>query len=239
MEEFLILAKLLCAHLLSDFILQTDGLNKGKRSSGNKGLCFQLIHSAIHATVAYLLIAQWGNWLLPLIIFASHFIIDFVKCRYCKDTTTTFVIDQLCHLAVLLSLWHLMFNTQAGASVLSVCLSSPNTWYVLAAYLAVIKPTSVLLSLFLNRWTPTTSASQSLPNAGQWIGYIERILTITFILVGQIECVGFLLTAKSVFRFGELSKAKEIKTTEYVLIGTLSSFAIAIIIALGAKALLQ
>ncbi len=54
-------------------------------------------------------------------------------------------------------------------------------------------------------------------------------------LVGCMEGIGFLLAAKSVFRFGELTKAKEVKITEYVLIGTLSSFTIAILI--GAVAL--
>ena len=54
--------------------------------------------------------------------------------------------------------------------------------------------------------------------------YIERILILTFVLVGSFEGVGFLLAAKSVFRFGELNKAKEIQTTEYVLIGTFAMF---------------
>lgn len=54
-------------------------------------------------------------------------------------------------------------------------------------------------------------------------------------LVGCMEGIGFLLAAKSVFRFGELTKAKEVKITEYVLIGALSSFTIAILI--GAVAL--
>lgn len=55
-------------------------------------------------------------------------------------------------------------------------------------------------------------------------------MILTFILTNHIEGVGFLLAAKSIFRFGELNKAKEIKITEYVLIGTLASFTIAIII---------
>ena len=43
--------------------------------------------------------------------------------------------------------------------------------------------------------------------------------------------MGFLLAAKSVFRFGDLNKAKEIKITEYVLLGTLASFTIALLVA--------
>ena len=83
--------------------------------------------------------------------------------------------------------------------------------------------------MLLKQWTPSSPNLQSLPKAGQWIGYIERILILTFVLVGSFEGVGFLLAAKSVFRFGELNKAKEIQTTEYVLIGTFASFTIAIL----------
>ena len=81
--------------------------------------------------------------------------------------------------------------------------------------------------------------TQSLPNAGKWIGYIERVFILTFVFVGSFEEIGFLLPAKSVFRFGELSKAKEIRTTEYVLIGTLASFTIAILTGIVVSAVAQ
>lgn len=76
---------------------------------------------------------------------------------------------------------------------------------------------------------------QGLPNAGKWIGYLERVLILTFIYTGNVEGIGFLLAAKSVFRFGELNRAQDIKVTEYVLIGTFVSFTIAIIIGFGVK----
>lgn len=74
MESIIIFIKLLCAHLCSDFILQTDSINNGKRIPGIKGIGYLLLHSAIHACVAYILVADWLCWLVPLIIFASHFI---------------------------------------------------------------------------------------------------------------------------------------------------------------------
>ena len=37
MDAFIVLVKLLCAHLCADFIFQTDSINKGKRKSGGKG----------------------------------------------------------------------------------------------------------------------------------------------------------------------------------------------------------
>ena len=54
-----------------------------------------------------------------------------------------------------------------------------------------------------------------------------------------MEGIGFLLAAKSIFRFGELTKPREVKITEYVMIGTFSSFAIAIILGTFALAVIQ
>ena len=50
-----------------------------------------------------------------------------------------------------------------------------------------------------------------------------------FIITNHFEAIGFLLAAKSIFRFGDLKEAKDRKLTEYVLIGTLLSFGIAIL----------
>lgn len=234
MESLIILVKLLCAHLFSDFILQTDSLNNGKHIQGAKGVCFHLLHSGIHAVTAYLFVAVWSCWVIPVAILASHFAIDIVKCKFGKDTLCSFIIDQLCHIAVIVILWYALFQTDIELPcVENFC--SLKVWGIVLAYILMLKPSSVLLSLFLNKWTPASQNTQSLPNAGKWIGYIERILILTFVLIGNIESVGFLLAAKSVFRFGELNKAKEIRTTEYVLIGTLASFTIAILTGLAAS----
>lgn len=228
MEPFLVLVKLLCAHLCSDFIFQTDTINKGKREPGAKGIGYQLLHSVIHAVVSYLFVADWSCWQIPVVIFFSHFIIDMTKCKLNKDSVAIFLADQFAHIVVIGLLWFLIYG---GSDVLtcldSVCMTK--VWFIGMAYILMLKPSSILLSLFLDKWTPASPNTQSLPNAGQWIGYIERILILTFVLIGSIEGVGFLLAAKSVFRFGELNKAKEIRTTEYVLIGTLASFTIAIL----------
>jgi hypothetical protein len=73
----------------------------------------------------------------------------------------------------------------------------------------------------------------SLENAGAYIGMLERLFVFAFIITNHWEGVGFLIAAKSVFRFGDLSKAKDRKLTEYILIGTLLSFGLAIIFGLG------
>ena len=68
-----------------------------------------------------------------------------------------------------------------------------------------------------------------------YIGYLERIMIVSFILGGWMEGIGYLLAAKSVFRFGELRNNKELMHTEYILLGTFLSFTIAVVVGLVAK----
>lgn len=158
--------------------------------------------------------------------------IDYIKIEYLKKNVASFLIDQLVHIAVIVVLWLSLFDQGKAfcQELLRIEWNDLTTWTVVTAYLLMLKPASVFLSLFIKKWTPSATADKSLPNAGKWIGYFERILILTFILTGNAEGIGFLLAAKSIFRFGELNKAQEIKTTEYVLIGTLASFTIAILV---------
>jgi hypothetical protein len=62
----------------------------------------------------------------------------------------------------------------------------------------------------------------SLPNAGKLIGITERLLALALILLGQYEAVGLIIAAKSILRINATQKS------EYVLVGTLLSFGIAV-----------
>lgn len=228
--NIIILLKLLFAHIFSDFVLQTDAICEKKRERGLAKIKFLIFHSLIHAILSYLFVAQWKNWIVPCVIFFTHFILDFIKSSYMKERLKVLVIDQFSHVTVIFTLWLFLYSDNIQLEWLSDIWNNHNFWCVIVAYLLILKPTSILLNLFIKRWTPEDSASRSLPNAGKYIGYLERILILSFILAGYIEGVGFLLAAKSVFRFGELNKAKDIKTTEYVLIGTLASFTVAILV---------
>lgn len=234
-----LLLRLLSAHLLADFFLQSDKLCKAKNESGKKGAIAQLTHALIHALSAYILLADWKNWIIPLVIFVSHLIIDVLKSRLHGKGTVAFLCDQSVHILVIVILWWWIYadNTLACGWFASL-VSSKQLWATIVAYLIITKPASVLISKFIRNWTPSNNMQgQGMPRAGEWIGYIERVLILTFVITGNIEAVGFLLAAKSVFRFGDLNKAKEIKITEYVLLGTLASFTIALIVAFLLKSL--
>ncbi|MFR9495390.1 MAG: DUF3307 domain-containing protein [Rikenellaceae bacterium] len=228
--ELNILLRLLFAHIGADFIFQCDHMVKMKNKGISKSHKYLFIHSAIHALLSYVLVADWTNWLLPLIIFISHYVIDFAKTKVSRDKIIVFVLDQLLHVAVIVGLWQVMFVAECNFSrEFTDILSSNHFWKMLIAYLLVLKPTSVLISLFFKYIGGAGVENRGLPKAGEWIGYIERMLIVTFVITSNIEAVGFLLAAKSVFRFGELKDVNDVKVTEYVLIGTLASFAVATI----------
>lgn len=63
--------------------------------------------------------------------------------------------------------------------------------------------------------------------AGALIGFLERALTLTFVLANQYTALGLVLTAKSIARHEELKKKD---FAEYYLIGTLSSVLFAVLI---------
>jgi hypothetical protein len=67
------------------------------------------------------------------------------------------------------------------------------------------------------------------PSGGRVIGQLERLLIFVLILNAQYTAVGFLVAAKSIFRFGELSNPAARMESEYIIIGTMMSFSWAIL----------
>lgn len=67
-------------------------------------------------------------------------------------------------------------------------------------------------------------------NVGEWIGILERIIALTFVLSGHFTAIALVLTAKSIARFKELENKD---FAEYYLLGTSSS----LIAALGPASL--
>ncbi|MGB5554179.1 MAG: DUF3307 domain-containing protein, partial [Flavobacteriaceae bacterium] len=96
------------------------------------------------------------------------------------------------------------------------------------AYLFCGKPANIIIkeTLKASKIEFQGMNKDHLPNAGRLIGVLERWLVLTFILIDQFSAVGFLIAAKSILRYRDGNKI--FSKTEYVLIGTLLSFGIAI-----------
>lgn len=232
----MIFLQLLCAHIVADFYLQSHKMcmHKMQLQTGHGWMC-QIGHAFMHGLLAYIFVLDWTNWLLPLLVFVSHLIIDILKdiclskIQYKPNDVRSnwecvlFVIDQALHILVI---WMLLKYVDIAANTAICNILDTKIMSYVVAYLIVVKPTSILIGKFTQRWQNVLSDSKGLQDAGMWIGYAERILALTFMLLGTYEALGFLIAAKSLLRFQET----DTKRTEYVLIGTLLSFGVAVLL---------
>lgn len=159
----------------------------------------------------------------------AHGTIDTLKLYAQKEENKSnwFIIDQVLHFISLLVLWVFILNPE---SILNLKVLSPKIWIYTTAILMLTTVSGIVMRELMSTWSRALGDSndESLSNAGKYIGILERLFVFVFIITGYWEGIGFLLAAKSVFRFGDLKEAQDRKLTEYILIGTLLSFGIAI-----------
>lgn len=234
MESSLLLAiQLFLGHLFTDFVLQSNAMIKHKRKHKSKSI-YLYVHVLLAGVLSYLFAMQWDRWEIIPLITLTHYIIDLWKLSKKKDNLRYFIIDQIFHVLVLLLVWLYLIEgfSEVGRSIEGI-LSNPNILAILAGYIIVIFPVGFIIGKATERWNKEIaekSKDESLKNAGRYIGVFERILVLTFILTGNFSAIGFLIGAKSILRFSDSKGTR--KQTEYVLIGTLMSFAICILVGL-------
>lgn len=232
--ELILALQLLIAHLITDFLLQTQGLIRQKQQKKAKSP-FLYLHALLAGLLTYLIVQDWTMWLVPLIISVTHFFIDLWKLHQKSDSLQYFLLDQLFHLLVLLGVWlYLTENISEFIPFIASLFASEKTLVILTGYLLVIFPVGFIIGKATQRWQEEIEGDEgafpSLKKAGRYIGIFERIMVLTFILTNNFSAIGFLIAAKSILRFSDKAKSGARKQTEYVLIGTLMSFSLTIII---------
>lgn len=224
----MILIKLLLAHLIGDFFLQPHKWVKEKETKKLKSPKLY-IHVLIHVAITSIILWNLSLWPIITIIGISHLMIDGSKLLIQKKKTKRllFFIDQLLHIFIIVGCY---FFFVKNASNISLQLTQNNLLLIIC-FLFLTIPVSIIMKTIFLKWniSELTKNNESLSDAGKYIGILERILVFIFIILNHWEAVGFLITAKSVFRFGDLKESKDRQLTEYILIGTLISFGIAII----------
>lgn len=225
--------KFFLAHIIGDFLFQPSKWvsHKQKHKFKSKYLYW---HLAIH-TLALLAVFQFNlkYWIGMLCIVLSHFGIDLAKIYLTKKVNRQhlFFFDQLAHLLVIA----LVVKGYTNYSLSLDNLYCPKVLLFVTAVICTTVVSSIIMKVIIDKWQLKENNDASLKHAGAYIGILERLFIFGFIIMGYWQGVGFLLAAKSVFRFGDLSKAKDRKLTEYILIGTLLSFGLAILCGLVFK----
>lgn len=248
--DYSLLIRLILAHLLSDFVFQPT---KWAEEKDSKGFSSYTLYKHVLVTGIVALLLVWDSkWLFPIVILAViHGLIDGIKGevnrRYHKKSFPVYLLltDQIIHFLTIGTIWILVTNQSGRLSAeLTLLLQSQKFWLYLLGYTLVSIPIAVIIGKITEGWSnelntpqPATTIHSSpasmdkfgLKNAGKWIGIIERILILTFVLNLQFAAIGFMLAAKSVFRFGDLKESKDHQKTEYIIIGTFLSFMLSIL----------
>ncbi len=215
---------LLCAHSFGDFLLQTNAMAKSKRI-----WWVLLAHTGVHGGLVYLLLQQWGSWKVPVAVGALHFGIDFVTSRR-PTSARAFAWGQAAHVLALALVasgtvhlgWGGPFNGLGWKWIVGC-----------AGFVAVVLGAGYFIGgvaneLIAENATLEKTIKSGLRDGGKQIGRLERALIFAFILVGEPTGIGFLVAAKSILRFEE---SKQQPVAEYVIIGTLWSFGLAMAVA--------
>lgn len=231
----IILLKLLLAHLIGDFVLQPK---RGVRQKEKHKLrsWFFYVHVLVHGLLVLLLLWDWTYWPMAIAVMLAHAVIDILKMYAQRPKTKIrwFSIDQSLHILALLGIWFL--GTSPHIPWTSIW-QNPHVWLYLTAIVFLTSAVGIIIQVLLSKWSAQLikkeEQDKSLISAGKYIGILERALVFLFIITDHWEAVGFLMAAKSVFRFGDLKESKDRQLTEYMLIGTLLSFGIAIVTALA------
>lgn len=225
----LLLIQLLLAHFISDFVLQTSNMVATKRWFSKAML--------LHIVIVYVATALLsGLWWWSLLIALLHWLIDSLKIELTKREKLSgmvlFVGDQLLHVAVIMAVWaYTQSNWPALAKSLSLPLWNYPIGLIMLGYVVVIWPIGYLIRFATQSITKQVNATQAngedkIEHGGKLIGQFERIIILTFVLLQQYEAIGFLITGKSIIRFAQRD---ENLRSEYVLVGTMMSYAFSII----------
>lgn len=218
---------MLAGHLVADFWLQPASWVSHKKENGwkSKKLILHTLIASILPVVFTLELKLW--WFLP-VIFLTHYLIDVVKSKV-KQTMWFFIADQVLHIGIIWILATFFTEITTPENLL-------HFWVYACGFILITNPLGILAGMFLKSVTKSESNAVQL-NASAWIGIFERILIVIFVITGQIQAIGFLVAAKSVFRFSEIQHEGNPKA-EYFLLGTLVSFTFAIVIGFGIKLLI-
>lgn len=218
--------KLILAHFVGDFLLQPQKCVTHKETYKHKSK-YLYFHILVHLVALIVVLkANLNYWLGVLIILISHYIFDVLKLHLKSkmNPRILFGLDQLAHLVVIALVIKIYNNYNLDFEVLY----ETKFLLFLTSIVGITYVSAILMKTIISKWDLTEYTEKaSLEKAGAYIGMLERLFVFAFIITNHWEGIGFLIAAKSVFRFSDLSKATDRKLTEYILIGTLLSFGLA------------
>lgn len=226
--------RLILAHLLADFVLQTAWVAEHKRRP--KAL---LLHGLAYLLCSLLLV--WSSLdpalaLMLLALTALHQGVDFLKDRVGQALPQLawlwFALDQAAHLLSIAAGLYLV--SAADRAFLASSLARLDTQRLVQYLTLMVINLSAgrhVVNLICARHRPEIDGNED-PHA--LIGIFERLLITLSVLIGRYEVIGFMIAAKSIIRLPDAnaldkqSESRAHRMVNYYLIGTFVSYSWAI-----------
>ena len=228
-----LLIRLVLAHLLSDFLFQSKNMVENK-----KWLSKEMLFHILIVFITTLLFSQL--FIISTIIAVLHYFVDGCKIEFNKkkiSKTLVFTTDQVLHILVIIFCWSLYFGiSKTVLKTLVLPLNNYAISLIFLSYFLVTTPYGYFIGLFTKRFQNSNNNETKTDKNGFLIGIFERLIILTFIILGEYSAIGFLITGKSIIRFS--AKNEDIKS-EYVLLGTMISYGMTIITGIIVKYLLN
>jgi hypothetical protein len=230
-------------HLIADFLLQSNSLIARKKKGQASGY---LYHGLLHyLAVVVIMAAVAPSNLLHLrfhailfILTVVHLLIDWSKLSLAKsgriaDGIVPFVADQVLHVITIGIA--VMVYTQTPVREISAAVRAFQPYDTKALAVLVVYVAAVFAGGYVVRYLTKSllrdlprvadESSEHLQNAGMYIGWLERVIILTAVIMRSPATIGLVLTAKSIVRYQEMKSGR---FAEYFLIGTLLSIVLAI-----------
>jgi Protein of unknown function (DUF3307) len=229
-------------HVLADFTFQADAIVRNKHRP-----LVLFGHVAIVALAAWIALgAPLTPWPIALIA-GSHLVIDALKLRFGGPGFRAFALDQGAHLVMIAATAIAFPATWAAGLWARPALQArlpldalPEAMLLVAGLIAAVWAGGHAVGALMRgiQLPADPAADPSLPQGGRLIGQLERLMIYGLVLTGEVIGIGLLIAAKSLLRFGEIQSSGSRQIAEYVIIGTLASFAWALAISIAVARLL-
>ena len=239
-----LLLKLITAHLVGDYLVQSSRLAREKIRPGVLAL-----HVAIHAVLLVLVglteAPRPWVWAALAWVLVAHAAIDAWTSRIEPRDLRALVLDQSLHLASLLGAVAIAGLTPVGESFAPVlgAIGERDLWLVVCGGLIAVPAGATVVGRWVRPFQEALSEESreqrsGLERAGRWIGMLERLLVYAAVL-GRVESlIGFVVAIKAVLRLPEARERWSRELAEYYLVGSLASLAWALLTAFAVRGLL-
>ncbi|HLJ82619.1 MAG TPA: hypothetical protein VKT51_00415 [Candidatus Eremiobacteraceae bacterium] len=178
---------------------------------------------------------RFAVWTLAYLI--AQAAVDLIRIRSdrpARDVPVawTFVVRQVLHLCIIIAFADTVSGAGAAPIAALLGVAAPLKFKILVG--VTVYAGSIFAGGQLIRQVtrpiadhiPAIDGVSALPNAGLYIGWLERLLIVTAVLMKSPTVIGLIFAGKSIARFTEL---KDQRFAEYFLIGTFLSVALALL----------